>query len=200
MNRMRKNKIKKQITFLATGDLSPRAKIDIENIIKGDKCLEKELSGFKKIIKDVAALKADNPRRSFEQRIKQSVILSLEKPSNRRAKILFPAIFASAAALILLALIIFIPQDTKIQEAEVWLAQNLNSVETLNGYSDIHLESLAASELDHFDTQLQKVIDTELKDAKQISETDAYLEWNTVFHGLLSEKNTNTSKKISEEL
>ena len=198
---MRRNKIKKQFSLLITGDLTPKRTVDLENFVKGDRCLEEELGGLQKLIKNIAEIKADEPRQRFEQRIKRSVISSIKSESKRSLKkILIPAI-SSVAALILLSFFVFFQPDKKIRETEEWLAGNIDNLEALNGYSEINVESLAASELTHFDNQLQKLIDVELKEANQIvKETGAYLEWNTIFYGLLNENGKSISKKINQEL
>lgn len=198
---MRRNKIKKQIPLLITGDLPPKKRGNIEGFVKTDPCFAEEHGSLQNLIKNIAEIKAVKPRQGFEKRIKESVIISRKSADEHSSKRLYTVLLPSAIALMLLTFLIFLKPENKIQKTEEWLVENIKSIETLNGYSEFNLNTLAVSELSHFDNQLQKVIDAEFEDARQIiKETDAYLEWNTVFQGLLKENNQGASKKISEEL
>lgn len=198
---MRRNKIKKQIPLLITGDLPPKKRGNIEGFVKTDPCFAEEHGSLQNLIKNIAEIKAVKPRQGFEKRIKESVIISRKSADEHSSKRLYTVLLPSAIALMLLTFLIFLKPENKIQKTEEWLVENIKSIETLNGYSEFNLNTLAVSELSHFDNQLQKVIDAEFEDARQIiKETDAYLEWNTVFQGLLKENNQSASKKISEEL
>jgi hypothetical protein len=198
--KIRRNKIKKQISLFITGDLSPKKRENIEGFVKTDPCFAEEYGSLQNLIKNIAKIKAVKPRQGFEKRIKESIIISQKSAVEHPFKRLYAVLLPSAIALILISFLVFLRPEKRTQKAEEWLVENIESIDALNGYSEFNLNTLEISELSHFDDQLQKVIDTDFKDAKQIvKETDAYLEWNAVFQGLLKENNESARKK-SEEL
>jgi hypothetical protein len=185
---MRKNKIKKNLPLFITGDLSPESKAEIKKAIKEDKVFNEELGRVQKLIKNIAEIKAENPRPGFEARFIKSVKSSLKPAPERSAKLLWAIAAPAAAAVILIAaLFIFRGQD-RVAEAEEWLSENIESMEAVNGYADISAELLSNGELTSFETELESLLKTEFKETESIlSETDACLGWNTVFESLLYE-------------
>jgi hypothetical protein len=187
---MRKNKIKKNLPLFITGDLSPESKAELKKAIKGDKVLGEELGGIQKLIKNIAEIKAENPRPGFEARLMKSVKSSLKPAPERSAKPLWAiaASSAAAAAVIFIAALFLYRGQDKAAEAEEWLSENIESMEAINGYADISAELLSNGELTSFETELESLLRKEFKGTESIlSETDACLGWNTVFESLLYE-------------
>jgi hypothetical protein len=185
---MRKNKIKKNLPLFLTGDLSHESKAEVKKAIKGDKVFSEELGGVQKLIKNIAEIKAENPRPGFEARLIKSVKSSLKPAPKCSAKPLWAIAAPAAAAVILIAALFIFRGHDRVAEAEEWLSENIESMEAVNGYADISAELLSNGELTSFETELESLLKTEFKETESIlSETDACLGWNTVFESLFYE-------------
>jgi hypothetical protein len=187
---MRKNKIKKHLPLFIVGDLSPKSKVEFKEALKGDKVIKEELGRIQKLIKNIAEIKAEDPRPGFETRLMKSVKSSIKAAPNPSIKPFWAiaALSATAVAVCLVAaLFIFRGQD-RVAEAEEWLSANIESMEAINGYADISTGMLSNGELTSFETELESLLQKEFKGAESIfSETDTYLGWNTVLESLLYE-------------
>jgi hypothetical protein len=184
---MRKNKIKKQLPLFIAGDLSPESKAEFKEALKGDKVFKEELGRVQKLIKNIAEIKAEDPRPGFEARLMKSVKSSIKTAPSHSIKRFWAiaALSATAAAVCLVvALFLFRGQD-RVAEAEEWLSANIESIEAINGYADISTGMLSNGELTSFETELESLLQKEFKGAESIfSETDTYLGWNTVLESL----------------
>jgi len=187
---MRKNKIKKQLPLFITGDLSPESKAEFKEALKGDKVFKEELGRVQKLIKNIAEIKAEDPRPGFEARLMKSVKSSIKPIPNPSIKRFWTIVALSATAVavcLVAALFLFRGQD-RVAEAEEWLSANIESMEAINGYADISAEMLSNGELTSFETELESLLQKEFKGVESIfSETDTYLGWNTVLESLLYE-------------
>jgi len=187
---MRKTKIKKQLPLFITGDLSPESKAEFKEVLKGDKVFKEELGRVQKLIKNIAEIKAEDPRPDFEARLMKSVkssIKAIPNPSTKRFWTI-AALSATAVAVCLVAALFLFRGQDRVAEAEEWLSANIESMEAINGYADISAGMLSNGELTSFETELESLLQKEFKGVESIfSETDACLGWNTVLESLLYE-------------
>jgi len=187
---MRKNKIKKHLPLFITGDLSPESQVEFKEALKGDKLFKEELGRVQKLIKNIAEIKAEDPRPGFEARLMKSVESSIKPIPNPSTKPFWAIVVSSATAaamIFIAALFLFRGQD-RVADAEEWLSANIESMEAINGYADISAEMLSNGELTSFETELESLLKKEFKGVESIfSETDACLGWNTVLESLLYE-------------
>jgi hypothetical protein len=187
---MRKNKIKKQLPLFITGDLSPKSKAEFKEALKGDKVFKEELGRVQKLIKNIAEIKAEDPRPGFEARLMKSIKSSIKAAPSHSIKRFWAiaALSATTVAVCLVAALFLFRGQDRVAETEEWLSANIESMEAINGYADISAEMLSNGELTSFETELESLLKKEFKGVESIfSETDACLGWNTVLESLLYE-------------
>lgn len=187
---MRKNKIKKELPLLITGDLSPSRKTELEKALKRDRILGEELERVKKVIKNITDIKAQNPRPGFEKELMKSVessVMPVSKKSSRPFRLTVALTF-TAIFLFAVTTMFIINRHDKVLEAEEWLVANINSIEAINGCADISTELALNGEYSGFETELEGLLRKEFQYAESIvSETDVILGWNAVYEGLMYE-------------